>query len=233
MTATTTSPAATTNRSLRRTLSLAAIAGQGVFVLGWIVGGAIEGHGYSIARHDISDLGALTAQHAPLYFAICAIGGFATIAFALGALRPALAVAGRGPALGAVLLALSLPAFDSASDAFFRLDCRAADAGCSVSDAASSWHGKAHIASFAVAALVSIAVPFLLAARMRLLDTWRDLARPTRIFGFVFIAGLVVSAFTTDTSVGGWAQRVVIVYVCAGVVALAWRTYKLPMVASR
>jgi hypothetical protein len=209
----------------RRNLALAAITGQIVFVLGWILGGAIEGHGYSFARHDISDLGALTAHHAPLYFVICAIGGVSTMVFALGALGPALAVRGRGIALGAVLLALSLPSLDTLSDTTFRLDCRAADSGCSMSDAAASWHGKAHIIFFVVAALFSVAAPFVLAARMRVLDGWSDLARPTRSFGFVFVVGLLLTGATTGTSVAGLAQRVVIVYTCAGVCALAWRVH--------
>jgi hypothetical protein len=204
----------------RRNLALAASAGQIVFVLGWILGGALEGHGYSLARHDISDLGALTAHHAPLYFAICAIGGFSAMAFALGALAPSLG-------LGGVLLALSLPSLDTASDTFFRLDCRAADHGCSMSDAASSWHGKAHIGFFVVAALFSVAAPFVLAARMRVLDGWRDLARPTRIFGVVFVVGLLLTGATTDTSVAGLAQRVVIVYTCAGVCLLARRELQI------
>jgi len=206
--------------TIRRNLALAAIAGQIVFIVGWIVGGAIEGHGYSFARHDISDLGALTAHHAPLYFAICAIGGLATMAFALGALAPTLG-------LGGVLLALSLPSLDTASDTFMRLDCRAADHGCSMSDAASSWHGKAHIVFFIVAALFTIAAPFVLAARMRVVDGWRDFARPTRIFGIVFVVALLLTGATTDTSIGGLAQRVVIVYTCAGVCALAWRVRSL------
>jgi hypothetical protein len=205
----------------RRNLALAAIVGQIVFVLGWLIGGAIEGHGYSFARHDISDLGALTAHHPALYFAICGIGGFSAMAFALGALRPAFG-------LGAVLLALSLPSLDSASDTFFRLDCRAADHGCSMSDAATSWHGKAHIGFFLVAALFSIAAPFVLAARMRALDAWRDLARPTRIFGVVFVVGFVLALATGDSSVAGLVQRVLIVYVCAGLCVLAWRVRATP-----
>src|SRR5213083_430800 len=47
-----------------RWLAWGGIAGQIVFVGGWLVLGAIEGHGFSAGRHDISDLGALTAHHA-------------------------------------------------------------------------------------------------------------------------------------------------------------------------
>jgi hypothetical protein len=38
---------------MKRFLCRAAIAGQIVFVLGWVVGGALQGHGYSVARHAL------------------------------------------------------------------------------------------------------------------------------------------------------------------------------------
>jgi hypothetical protein len=34
---------------------------------------------------------------------------------------------------------------DNLSDAFFRLDCQAADPACTPAAAASSWHGKVHL----------------------------------------------------------------------------------------
>jgi hypothetical protein len=40
------------------------IAAQLLFVGGMLILGATEGHEYSAGRHDISDLGALTAHHA-------------------------------------------------------------------------------------------------------------------------------------------------------------------------
>jgi hypothetical protein len=210
--------------SARKLLSAGAIVGLVVFCAGWIVAEAIEGHGYSVARHDISDLGALTAHYPTLIRATDAVGGLLVIAFALGALVPALAVPGRRVAIGAVLVAASLPAFDTFSDTFFRLDCRAADAACPASAATTSWHGKAHIVAFVIAALATAIAPFLLARRMQLLDAWRDLARPTRLFSFGFIALIVVSGATTNSSVGGWAQRITIFYVCGATAALAWRT---------
>src|SRR5438270_6718022 len=106
-------------------LASGAIAAQVLFVAGWLVGGSIEGHGYSPMRHDISDLGALTAHHTWLAVGSLGISGGLTMAFALAALRPTF---GPGTA-GAWLVALSLPSLDGMSDAFFRLDCRAADTG--------------------------------------------------------------------------------------------------------
>ena len=40
------------------------VAGVVVFDLGWLLAEAVQTGGYSVARHDVSDLSALTAQHA-------------------------------------------------------------------------------------------------------------------------------------------------------------------------
>src|SRR5919199_514515 len=172
-------------------LAWGGIAAQVLFVAGILVLGALEGRGYSAGRHDISDLGALTATHPDAMRAVEGTAGVLTIAFALGALRPALAVAGKGEPVGAWLTALSLPAFDDLGDVFFRLDCRAADAGCSMARATSSISGKMHVAVFVVAAIATIAAPFALAHRMDAIGAWRTFARPTRRFGAGFVAGLL------------------------------------------
>ena len=51
-------------RSRRRAVWLAwgAVGGVVVFNLGWLLAGAVQGGGYSVASHNISDLGALTAR---------------------------------------------------------------------------------------------------------------------------------------------------------------------------
>ena len=183
-----------------------AIVAQVVFVGGWLVLGAVEGHDYSPLRHDISDLAALTAHHATADRLTLFVSGALTVGVAL-ALR-------RRLGNGALLVALSLPGLDGLSDAFFRVDCRAADAGCSISDATSSWHGKVHVAVFFVAALATVAVPFVLAKR---------LGRPARVFGFVTIAVLAATAASSGTAVQGLTQRIAAVVVCSGVVALAFR----------
>jgi hypothetical membrane protein len=213
----------------RAWLAAVVIAAQLLFVGGMLVLGAIEGHGYSAGRHDISDLGALTAQHATAERLIVGIAGAATIAFALLALRPSLG-ANERESVGPWLVALSLPGFDTMSDAFFRLDCRAADAGCTIAEATASWHGKAHIACFVIAALATVAAPFVLAHRMRRVDGWHDLAVPTRIFGIVTILALAVTAASSGTAVQGWTQRGSIVLVALGILALGCRVVKLQSV---
>ncbi|GAA1117395.1 hypothetical protein GCM10009630_13870 [Kribbella jejuensis] len=215
------------NRHLTTGLAAAAVAAQPLFVAGWAILGALEGHGYDAGRHDISDLTALTAHHATLARLGTGLPGAATIAFALLALRPALRTQdGRG-SIGPWLLALSLPGWDGLSDAFFRLDCRAADAGCSPADAFGSWHAKVHLLSFVIAALATIAAPFVLSRRMRQVDGWQDLARPTRIAGFAVIALLLITGVTSGTAIQGWTQRGAAALVSSGVALLAWRMLQL------
>jgi hypothetical protein len=204
-----------------RSLAIGAIAGQLLFVVGTLVLGAIEGHGYSAAEHDVSDLSAVGAHHAGLMLAITGVAGAITIAFALGAVGPALRVPGLPGPRGAWLLALSLPAFDTFTDLFFRLDCQAAKAGCDGSVAFSSWHGKMHGVTFFVALVATIATPFALARRMSLIDAWQALARPTKRYGIALIIALAVTAATTGSSVQGLGQRFAIVVACGGMIALA------------
>jgi hypothetical protein len=100
------------HRSRVMRLAWGAIAAQALFVGGWLVYGAIEGHGYSFGRHDISDLGALTAHHVWLNLPTLGISGALTVLFAIFALRPALMQADLKQPVSAWLVALSLPALD-------------------------------------------------------------------------------------------------------------------------
>jgi hypothetical protein len=208
-------------------LAVGAFAGQVLFVGGWLIGGAIEGHGYSAGRHDISDLTALTGHHATFNQATLLVSGLLTAAFALWALRPSLAVPDRGVAVGAVLVAVSLPALDNLSDAFFRLDCRAADAGCTSSVAAASWHGTIHLVVFGVAAIPTLIAPFALSRRMRVVEGWSDLARPAQVFGMALLVVFVATAASQGSSAQGWTQRFAATLAAFGVIALAVRALRL------
>ena len=86
-----------------------------------------------------------------------------------------------------------------------------------------SWHGTMHVAVFVVAAVATVAAPFALASRMRLSDSWRDLAGRARAFGFVTIGLLAVTAATVGTPVQGLTQRFAATVISLGIVVLAWR----------
>ena len=67
-----------------------------------------------------------------------AIAGLLTVAFALGALGPALARLDGKAVLGAWFVAGSLAGADLLTERLFRLDCRAVDLGCTSSAATAS-----------------------------------------------------------------------------------------------
>jgi Protein of unknown function (DUF998) len=213
----------------RRAIGLAwgVIGGILVFDVGWLLAEALQGRGYSVAKHDVSDLAALTARYPWVFMTATGIAGAITIVFALFALRPALAGPARRASLGAWLLAASLIGLDSLSDAFFRLDCRAADAGCTAAASVRSWHGTIHLTVFAVSALATMALPFVLSFRMRRLKGWRDLASPAFFFGLLFLAVLVAGVPLEGKTGGGYLQRAAILMVSLGVVTLALRVRAL------
>lgn len=203
-----------------RALALIVILGQVVFIAGWLVGGLIEGDGYSAMRHEISDLGAVTATHPWLARTTLLIGGLSTAAFGLVVIRSELG------ALAGWLVALSLLGLDGIGDFFFHVDCRRVD-GCSSTEATDSWHGMLHLAVFAVSAIATIAAPFVLSRQMRGRAGWTELAWPTRVFGFLVILALVVTLVTSESSVGGLTQRLAATLVVLGLVALAQHVIRL------
>jgi hypothetical protein len=204
-----------------RRLALATVAAQFLFVVGFLAVGTAEGHGYQWMRDDISDLGALTAHHATVFRLLLLVTGAVTMAFGLLVVRPVF-----GSPLAGVLVALSLPGFDNFTDAFFRLDCRAADPGCSASVAISSWHAMAHLGCFGVAAVATVAAPFVLARAMGRDDDWRSRAGSVRGFGVLAVVLLVVTGAASGSPVQGLAQRVAATVIPLGLAALAWLVFE-------
>lgn len=210
-----------TRPTYTRRIALATVAAQFLFVVGFLAVGAAEGHGYRWMRDDISDLGALTAHHATVWRLLLLVTGAVTMVFGLLVVGPVL-----GSPLAGVLVALSLPAFDNVTDAFFRLDCRAADPGCTASQAISSWHGLAHLTCFAVAALATVAAPFVIGRAMSRDDNWRSRARSVRWFGVLTVVLLFVTGVASGSAVQGFAQRVAATVIPLGLAALAWLVYE-------
>jgi hypothetical membrane protein len=205
----------------------AGVAGVIVFDLGWLIAERVQSGGYSVASHDVSDLAALTAQHPWVALTSAGISGVLTIAFALGGLRPALRIPGRRDALGAWLLAASLMGLDNLSDAFFRLNCRAADPGCTSAVAMGSWHGSVHVVVGVIAALATVGALFTLPPRMRRIDAWRDLARPMFATAWVFTVLLFAYVAREGRAGGGLLQRLLIVILSVVVIVLALRVRRL------
>jgi|GEM_PF-2452250 len=208
-------------------LAQSVIVVQILFTVGWIIAGLLQEDGYSIANHDISDMGAKTAPHPWLYMLPTGITGIVTIWFSIRALRPILKVSGIQRPIGAWFLALSLMGLDNFSDMFFQLDCRAIDPGCSQEVAAASVQGKLHIIVALVSVLFTVIAPFALSRHMRNLEDWKDLKSKTIIFGLFFLAALI-GYIITDGSYGhGYIQRIMCLMLSFGIIVLARRVSKI------
>jgi hypothetical protein len=214
-------------RTLSRTLAWAAIAGQALVTTAWLVAGMLETGGYSVAEHDISDLGAITADRPWLILIGQGVSGALTIAFAALVLRPALAAPGHHGPVSAWLVALSSAGLDDLSDAFFRLDCRAADPGCTEMVATSSWHGAIHGIVGSITFVILVLAPFALARRMRLVPAWHSLAWPAFGYGVLLLAAVALFVALSISTGGGYAQRAATLLGSAGVVVLALRVLAL------
>ncbi len=214
-------------RRLAVTLSWGAIIGQTLFTVAWIVSDSLQRGAFSPLRENISDLGALTATYPWIIRTAQGISGLLTICFAIFVLGPTLVLPGQRTALGAWLLALSGVAVDDLSDAFFQLDCRGSDPGCTTAASMASWHGRIHAIVGTVTFILMVVAPFVLARSMRKLPRWRSLARPTRYFGAGLGVLLVAYAGLTGQDGVGTLQRVIALSASAGVCLLAVRVVRL------
>lgn len=214
-------------RRITRWVTLTVVPAQVLFVVALVVAQAVQQDRYSSDRYDISDLGALTADHPWVLLVPEAVAGLVTIAFVLLVLRPALALPGHRDAAGPWLLAASLLGLDNVSDAFFRLDCRRADPGCTDDVRTASWHAQVHELVGFLAVLATVAALFALAHRFRQLERWADLALPVRVLGFGFLGALLVYAVRASRPGGGTAQRVAVVLLIAVFAVLVRRVLAL------
>src|SRR5437764_2443931 len=148
------------------------------FTFGWLVGGLAQSAPYDWMRHDISDLGALTADQPWIYNQIGAnLVGVLLFVFAVGlwrALGPT-----RAARIGVGLIAIA--AIGEFLDGFLRLDCRAIDPGCAQPTMSSLPVGHGVGASVTILSL--LLPPFVMAYALRRLPAWADLSRPTLFLG--------------------------------------------------
>ena len=210
-------------KSARRA-ALACVFGQIVFTVGWLLAGLLQDDSYSIARHDISDTGAVGAPHAWVLLVTQGIAGACTLAFVIVAFRPAMAGV-RGRNLSSVLVAVPLGVV-YLMDAFFRLDCRIAD-GCTPQQTTSSWHGITHAASGVVLLLFLLVAPHLVARCLRRTPDWAALARPSVLLGVAIDLTAIAYIVLDGKNGAGYAQRVLVLLASAWVALLALRVVRL------
>ena len=156
--------------------------------VGWIAGGFAQPAAYSVARDDISDLGAVTAASPWLYNQVGAnLTGVLVMLTALGLWRAVSpSVLGR---LGAA--ALFVVGAGGFLDGIFRLDCRGIDAACTNH----TWHAHAHKIESGVTAAAFLVAPLLCALAFRKLPGWHGAWLPSLLtFPAILVANVVFSA---------------------------------------
>ena len=143
------------------------------FNVGWVAGDLAQPGAFHPADHDISDLGALTANGPWLYDQLAAnLSGLLVIALGIGLWRAQ--TAGHRRRLGVLgTAAVVLTGLGTFLDGIFRLDCQAIDTGC-VND---SWHSHAHKIESAFTAASIFAMLFLLPFVLRRIGVvrWKPL----------------------------------------------------------
>jgi hypothetical protein len=139
------------------------------FNAGWIAGDAAQPRAFHPADHDISDLGALTANNPWLYNQVAAnLSGLLVIALGIGIWR-AQTPTRRGWVGIIGPTAVVMAGLGTCLDGIFRLDCQAIDNGC-VND---SWHSHAHKIESAFTAAAIFPMLFLLPFVLRRLGVRR------------------------------------------------------------
>jgi hypothetical membrane protein len=202
--------------------AIAGIAGAVLFTGGWIVAGLVQPATYDWARQEISDLGALTADHAWVWNLADSLSGLLILIFAVGIL-PLVRVARAGK-VGAILI--GIVGFGSVLDGLLREDCplSTSDACQRLQDAPGlSWQHQAHDIESVVVFLAILAAPFFLARACTGIENLRGLRGYSVATGFVQIAAALAYAALYGQAGGGVAQRLLALAFMVWIVVLALR----------
>lgn len=181
------------------------------FVIGWVAGGLAQPEAYSLVNDSVSDLGAVTADQAWIYSQIGAnLTGLLVAALAYGLWKAG--ISGLSGRIG--VAALAVMGIGQFFDGWFRLECRAIDAGCS--EGGTGWQVAAHEIESLFTVLGLLVSVFALARAFKKAERWRDLRTPTLIAGFATVAiiiGLlsVGGALAVRLGLCGWFTWVALV----------------------
>jgi hypothetical membrane protein len=204
-------------------MRVGAFAGVGAAVLitcGWIVGGLLQGDGYSWSSQEISDLGALTAEHAWVWNLADSLSGVLILIFAVGlfaALRSS-----RAGRVGATLI--GVVGVGSVIDGIAREDCPlSTSAACQrLQDGPGlSWHHQVHNIESVIVVVAMLTAPFVIARALRLAGDPRGLRIYTLATGFAQVVVTATYLMLYGDPGGGIAQRLLIVVFMAWIAALS------------
>lgn len=193
----------------------AGIGAAFLITLGWIVGGLVQGAGYSWSRQEISDLGALTAQHPWVWNLADSASGLLILVFAFGLL--AVVRSSHAGRIGAGLIAVV--GLGSVLDGVVREDCPLSTSeACRrlQDDPGLSWHHQVHDIESVIVVVALLAAPFALAKAFRQFDALRGLRGYTLATGVAAVAATVAYVPLYGDPGAGIAQRALIL------ISMAW-----------
>ena len=206
----------------------AGLLAQGAFVVGWLLAAAWQPAGYSVLRHTISDLYAVTAPHAWFLVLLLTLCGAATVGFAWLAVRPALASGGRRATVGALLLAVSILGLGDLLSPFEQQACQQADPACSPADQVANFGGTLDEILSTVGLAALVAAGFVLASAMARTPGWHRAVRPTRVVSGVLVVLLLATGFLGALGVGGLLERLLALVAASGVALLVRAVLRTP-----
>jgi hypothetical membrane protein len=188
--------------------------------LGWIAAGALQGSGYSWSRQEISDLGALTAQHPWVWNLADSLSGLLILIFAVGLFR--LVQSNRAGRIGVGLI--GVVGAGSFLDGILREDCplSTSEACQRLQDGAGlSWHHQAHNIESVIVVVAMIAAPFFLGRAIRSVDGLENLYRPSVGAGALLVIATVAYLFLYGNPGAGIAQRLLALTFMAWIAAIS------------
>lgn len=193
---------------------------------GWIAGGLAQTNGYDWSRQEISDLGALTAQHAWIWNAADSLSGLLVLIFAAGLYR--VVRSDRAGRIGSV--ALGIVGAGSILDGLLREDCPlSTSASCQrLQDGPGlSWHHQAHdIESVAVVIAILVA-GFALASAFRRVEGLRGLRSYTLATSALMLVATAAYVALYGNAGAGIAQRLLVLAFTAWIAILSLSMLKL------
>lgn len=191
-----------------------------MLTVGWIAGGLVQDAGYDWSSQEISDLGALTAQHAWVWNLADSVSGLLILIFAVG-LFP-LVGSTRAGRVGASLI--GVVGIGSIIDGLVREDCplSTSEACQRLQDGPGlSWHHQAHDVESVIVVVAMIAAPFAIAKALGAIEELRWLRPYTLTTGALLVAATALYLALYGGAGAGIAQRFLATAFMAWIAVLA------------
>ncbi len=192
---------------------------------GWVVGGLAQGPGYSWSSQEISDLGALTAQHSWVWNLADSLSGLLILIFSAGLFS--IVRSNRAGRIGAGLIAVV--GIGSVLDGILREDCplSTSDACQRLQDSPGlSWHHQAHDVESVIVVSAMIAAPFVLGKAFRSIDRLQ-LHRTSMATGALLVVATIAYVLLYGDPGAGIAQRLLALTFVAWIAVLSITMLKL------